>query len=105
MDVLGEVLLRDRLHPQPLQLHQRGSLHGELTISARLRRRLFNFQSMGDRLANDGYLTAGYESIHIDDCWLTYERDRNGRLVANQTRFPSGIPALADYVSSTAFNL
>jgi hypothetical protein len=53
---------------------------------------------MADRLFADGYLAVGYQSIHIDDCWMQWRRDAQGRLLANQTRFPSGMPALADYV-------
>lgn len=51
-------------------------------------------------LVTDGYRDAGYVSLHIDDCWMANERDEVGNLVANSSRFPSGIPALADYVCS-----
>lgn len=53
---------------------------------------------MADRMAGEGYLDAGYEFVHIDDCWMDWARDGQGRLLANHTRFPSGIAALADYV-------
>ncbi|KAH7719937.1 Melibiase family protein [Aphelenchoides avenae] len=56
------------------------------------------YKDMADRMAEDGYREAGYEYVHIDDCWMAYNRTDDGKLVANQTRFPSGIPALADYV-------
>jgi hypothetical protein len=46
-----------------------------------------------------GYLDAGYEYIIIDDCWLSHERDAQGKLQPDPERFPSGIKALADYVS------
>jgi hypothetical protein len=46
-----------------------------------------------------GYLDAGYEYIIIDDCWLSHERDAQGKLQPDPDRFPSGIKALADYVS------
>ncbi|RZB40326.1 alpha-N-acetylgalactosaminidase-like, partial [Asbolus verrucosus] len=55
------------------------------------------FRTMADHLASDGYLEAGYEYIMIDDCWMSKERDDQGRLQPNATRFPSGIKALADY--------
>ena len=45
-----------------------------------------------------GFLSAGYEYIIVDDCWLAGERDEDGKLQADPDRFPSGIPALADYV-------
>jgi hypothetical protein len=44
-------------------------------------------------------LDAGYEYIIIDDCWLSHERDAQGKLQPDPERFPSGIKALADYVS------
>lgn len=46
----------------------------------------------------DGYAEVGYRTIHIDDCWTEHQRDAYGRLVADRRRFPSGIPALAEYV-------
>uniref|UniRef100_A0A914ZGG7 Alpha-galactosidase n=1 Tax=Panagrolaimus superbus TaxID=310955 RepID=A0A914ZGG7_9BILA len=49
-------------------------------------------------MAKDGYKDVGYEYIHIDDCWMSMQRDRAGRLTANATRFPHGIKWLADYV-------
>jgi alpha-galactosidase len=55
---------------------------------------------MADHLAADGYLEAGYEYLIIDDCWASKERDDQGRLQPNATRFPNGIKALADYVHS-----
>jgi hypothetical protein len=56
------------------------------------------FRAMADRLAEDGYLEAGYEYLIIDDCWLATERDSEGRLQPDPDRFPNGIKALADYV-------
>ena len=54
---------------------------------------------MADKMVSDGYLDAGYEYIIVDDCWLAKERDEQGRLQPDSHRFPSGIKALADYVS------
>ena len=53
---------------------------------------------MADRVAEDGYLAAGYEYISIDDCWMSKQRDSQGRLQPDPERFPHGIKALADYV-------
>ena len=36
----------------------------------------------------------------MDDCWALRERDATGAVVADPARFPSGIPALAEYVHS-----
>lgn len=53
-------------------------------------------------MATDGYKDVGYQYVSIDDCWLAKERDINGRLQPDKSRFPSGIKALADYVSISA---
>lgn len=58
---------------------------------------------MADRMVADGYKEAGYEYVIIDDCWLSTERDENDKLQPDPERFPSGIKALADYVSCTTF--
>jgi len=52
-----------------------------------------------DAMVATGLSDVGYEYIIIDDCWQT-NRDRNGNIVADPERFPSGIKALADYVHS-----
>jgi len=57
-------------------------------------------RTMADHLANDGYKEAGYQYVIIDDCWLAPERDAHGRLQPDPARFPSGIPALAEYVGA-----
>ena len=54
---------------------------------------------MADHLVSDGYLAAGYDHVNIDDCWMAAERDKDGKLVPDPERFPSGMKALADYVS------
>lgn len=53
---------------------------------------------MADRMVEDGYREAGYQFVHIDDCWMEKRRDADGKLVPDRKRFPSGIGALADYV-------
>lgn len=54
-------------------------------------------------MVSGGYLAAGYEYIVVDDCWMDKTRDINGRLQPDPYRFPSGIKALADYVSWELF--
>lgn len=53
-----------------------------------------------DCFVSDGYKDAGYEYIVIDDCWSLKDRDENGLLVPDPTKFPSGMKALADYIHS-----
>lgn len=55
---------------------------------------------MTDLLVADGYAAAGYQYVIIDDCWLATTRDENGDLQPDPDRFPNGIKALSDYVSS-----
>lgn len=37
--------------------------------------------------------------VNIDDCWQS-SRDSEGKIEADKRTFPSGIPALIDYVHS-----
>lgn len=60
---------------------------------------------MADLMVSEGFKDVGYEFVNIDDCWPEMERDSNGRLVADRKRFPSGIKALAKYVSYVIFYL
>ena len=59
-----------------------------------------------DILASEGYLEAGYKTISVDDCWSSLDgRDsKTQRLVANSTRFPSGMKDLGDYIHSKGVN-
>ncbi len=54
---------------------------------------------MADIMVSEGYLDAGYNIVSLDDCWLDHNRSESGKLQADASRFPSGIKALADYVS------
>ncbi|XP_022091561.1 alpha-N-acetylgalactosaminidase-like isoform X2 [Acanthaster planci] len=55
--------------------------------------------------AAGGYKDAGYEYINLDDCWMSRERDAQGRLQPDPKRFPSGIKNLADYVHAKGLKL
>merc|ERR1719272_1079811 len=58
------------------------------------------YEEMTDALVDGGFLAAGYNGIHIDDCWMNRSppRDADGKLFANKTRFPDGFKALGDYM-------
>ena len=56
------------------------------------------FMQMAVLMAEEGYLSAGYDMISLDDCWMASERDKEGLLQPDPLRFPSGIPALANFV-------
>lgn len=55
---------------------------------------------MADLLISEGYASVGYEYVNVDDCWLEKLRGPQQQLVADRSRFPSGIKALSDYVST-----
>ena len=56
-------------------------------------------RSVADKLVNSGLRDAGYDIVWLDGGWQADNpRDATGRLVANPTRFPSGIPALVSYL-------
>jgi len=54
-------------------------------------------KSMADAFITTGMKNAGYEYVNLDDCWMD-GRDASGRLKWNASKFPSGIPALAEYI-------
>ncbi|KAK7872542.1 hypothetical protein R5R35_013777 [Gryllus longicercus] len=58
------------------------------------------FRTAADLLVSEGYADAGYEYVIIDDCWLSKERDSNGRLEPDPERFPHGMKQLANYIQS-----
>jgi alpha-galactosidase len=53
-----------------------------------------------DIMVTSGMEAAGYNYIVLDDGWMAKERDKDGNLVADPVKFPSGIKALIDYVHS-----
>ena len=57
-------------------------------------------KSTADFFVESGLKAAGYEYIVIDDCWSEKQRDSQGRLVPDHTKFPNGIKPVADYVHS-----
>lgn len=57
-----------------------------------------------DAVVTSGMKAAGYQYVNIDDCWQV-SRDAQGTIVADATRFPSGIKALADHVHSKGLKL
>ncbi|HEX9337388.1 MAG TPA: glycoside hydrolase family 27 protein [Pseudonocardiaceae bacterium] len=47
----------------------------------------------------------GYQFVNIDDCWALPNRDANGNLVPNPSKFPDGIAGTATYVHSLGLKL
>jgi len=56
-------------------------------------------KEMADAMVFSGMRDAGYEYIVIDDCWQI-DRDKEGNIIPDPDRFPSGMKALADYIYS-----
>ena len=52
-----------------------------------------------DAMVKSGMKAAGYQYVVIDDCWQV-SRDKDGNILADPQRFPSGIKALAGYIHS-----
>ncbi|XP_053736825.1 alpha-N-acetylgalactosaminidase-like [Synchiropus splendidus] len=63
------------------------------------------FRDMADRLAEDGWRELGYEYVMIDDCWMSMQRDEQGRLKPDPSRFPGGIATLARYLHDRGLKL
>jgi hypothetical protein len=58
-----------------------------------------------DALVASGMAAAGYEYINLDDCWMAYERNSDGNLQPDPSRFPSGIAGIADYIHARGLKL
>jgi hypothetical protein len=61
------------------------------------------FKAQADAMVENGFLDAGYTSMHMDDCWEQKNPPRDpetNKLVGDPTRFPSGMKALGDYYHS-----
>jgi alpha-galactosidase len=62
-------------------------------------------KATADIFVSSGLKQAGYEYVNLDDCWALPQRDENGNLVPDRTRFPNGIKAVADYVHSKGLKI
>jgi alpha-galactosidase len=49
-------------------------------------------------LVKTGLAARGYDTVTIDDCWMTKDRDAQGNLQADPQRFPQGMRPVADAV-------
>ena len=56
-------------------------------------------KEIADTMVEKGLKDAGYEYVVIDDCWQI-GRDKDGYIIVDKEKFPSGIKSLADYVHS-----
>ena len=60
-------------------------------------------KEMAEAIITSGMQEAGYNYIVIDDGWEAMERDKNGNLIPDLKRFPSGMKALGDYLRKKGF--
>jgi alpha-galactosidase len=61
-------------------------------------------KAAADQLVTSGLRDAGYEYVMLGDCWQAAQRDADGKLTARAS-FPSGIPALVEYVHSRGLKI
>jgi len=54
-------------------------------------------KTIADKMVSSGMKAVGYQYIVIDDCWQI-GRDKNGYIIIDKEKFPSGMKALADYI-------
>lgn len=59
-----------------------------------------DIRKAADSMVATGLKAAGYEYVDLDVGWFLNQRDTNGGMIPDQTRFPSGMKALADYIHS-----
>lgn len=60
---------------------------------------------IADAMDKSGLREAGYKYVNIDDCWQSSMRDEEGRLQADLTTFPHGIPYLVEKVNKKGLKL
>jgi alpha-galactosidase len=61
-------------------------------------------KGVADAMVSSGMAATGYQYVNIDDCWMS-GRDSSGNLLADSSKFPSGMKALADYVHGKGLKL
>lgn len=63
----------------------------------------WNIKQMALAMISNGLQSAGYNTIQLDDCWSAAQRSPSGALQWNATRFPSGMPALQQWLRDRGF--
>ena len=61
-------------------------------------------KSMADAFITTGMKDVGYQYLNLDDCWMD-GRDSAGKLKWSASKFPSGIPALAEYIHAKGLKI
>ena len=61
---------------------------------------------VADAMVSSAMVAAGYTHLNIDDAWSLRERDTSsGSLIPNPEMWPSGMPALASYLTARGLSL
>ncbi|KPI33846.1 Alpha-galactosidase [Actinobacteria bacterium OV450] len=53
-----------------------------------------------DALVSSGLAAKGYDTVTVDDCWMTKSRDADGSLVVDTQKFPHGMAWLGAHLHS-----
>ncbi|KAF9941837.1 hypothetical protein BGZ67_003927 [Mortierella alpina] len=61
------------------------------------------FTDTADWMVTHGLLQAGYDTITVDDCWMTMDRNETDYLITNTTLFPNGMLWLGQYFHQKGF--
>ena len=59
-----------------------------------------HIRAVASALVSSGLAAAGYKIVEIDDGWTAKSRDSSGSLIADSTKFPSGMAATVSYIHS-----
>ncbi|WP_327279662.1 MULTISPECIES: ricin-type beta-trefoil lectin domain protein [unclassified Streptomyces] len=51
-----------------------------------------------DALVSSGLAAKGYDTVTVDDCWMTKSRDADGNLVVDTQKFPHGMAWLGEHL-------
>ncbi|MGC9539274.1 RICIN domain-containing protein [Streptomyces sp. UG1] len=57
-------------------------------------------KQQADALVSSGMAAAGYQYVNLDDGWWQGDRDADGNIVVDETLWPGGMKAIADYIHS-----
>ena len=60
-------------------------------------------KAIASAMQANGMQDAGYEYLNLDDCWSNNDRTAAGELYADPARFPSGLPALIEWLHARKF--
>ncbi|KAG9324729.1 hypothetical protein KVV02_002507 [Mortierella alpina] len=86
---------------QPLALTPPMGFNNWARYECNLNQKLFT--DTADWMVTHGLLQAGYDTITVDDCWMTMDRNETDYLITNTTLFPNGMLWLGQYFHQKGF--